>query len=53
MLSIIDRFENNDTTNGGFKWETKIDDDNFKIHIKPKGSELTKDTPIIKAEMFF
>ena len=52
LLELLQRLDNEDPATGGTKWETKIDEFDFKMHIKPKGSELSHETPLIKAEMF-
>jgi hypothetical protein len=35
------------------KWESKVNEDNLKIHIRHKGSELTKDFPMVMSDMYF
>lgn len=53
LVDLSSRFENNDPSTGGIKWDTKINEENFKIHLKMKGSEITKDHMLIKSEMIF
>jgi len=35
------------------KWDTKVDEENIKIFVNMKGSEVCKDFPLIKSDMYF
>jgi len=51
LIELYERITSDTPATG--KWDQKINDENVKICINMKGSELSKDFPLIRAVLYF
>jgi len=51
LLELYERIISEEPTNG--KWDQKVNDENVQVFINMKGSEVSKDFPLIKAVLYF
>lgn len=51
IIDLFDRLNSETPTQG--TWASKINEDDLKVLINMKGSEVAKELPLVKAEMYF
>jgi len=51
LVELFDRISAEVPTLG--RWDTKVDEESIKIFVNMKGSEVCKDFPLVKSEMYF